>query len=234
MAARPSTRQARRPARTPEVDMLKVRVQPEWIPITDIHPYPYNPRKNAKAIAAVTKSIQNFGFIIPVVVDRNGELAAGHTRHQSAMNLGMTELLAIRAEHLTPEQIDAFRIIDNKTAELADWDTELLGPEMSRVKEVLGDLIDFTDYGWTQEEVDCLQQVISDDCLSVEGLTEQPENHVTERRAPATARIVLGEFVFFITRQRYVEWIDGLRRLHNFDQAAMEDDIKQRLGILED
>lgn len=222
-------------AAQPSADMTKVRVVPQWMDISDIEPYPYNPRDNRKAIAAVAKSIKNFGFIVPIVVDRNGVVAAGHTRLEAAKSLQMTEVLVINAEHLTPEQIDAFRVVDNKTAELADWDTDLLGPEMARLQEVMGDTFSFVDYGWTQEEVDCLTQVVADDCLSTADLSQTTETmHITERRAPATTRIVIGEIVFFVPAQVYRNWADGLRRLHNLSEADIVADIKNRLGILED
>lgn len=219
-------------------DMTKVRPEPYWADINDIKPYPYNARDNARAIDAVAKSIQNFGFIVPVVINDEGILAAGHTRVEAAKKLGMAEVLAIKASHLSEDQIDAFRLVDNKVSEIADWNTDLLGPEIARLQEAMGDTIDFTNYGWTQDEIDCLSHIVAADCLSVDTLTtsnedEETASRISQRRAPTTTRFVLGEFVFFIPTAQYRSWIDGIRRLHNFSEEAITADIKDRLGILE-
>lgn len=220
-------------------DMTKVRVNSFWVDINDVKPYEFNARDNAKAIDAVAKSIETFGFIVPIVIDDEGNLAAGHTRIEAAKKLHMDEVLAIRASHLTTEQIDAFRLVDNKVSELADWDTDLLGQEFARLQQAMGDAIDFTQFGWSQAEIDCLSSVVAADCLSASDLlpataTDEAEgNHITERRAPTNTRFVLGEFVFFTPATTYRNWIDGLRRLHNFNEADMIADVKNRLGILE-
>lgn len=221
-------------------DMTKVRAQTEWVDINDIIPYVYNARDNAKAIAAVAKSIETFGFVVPVVIDDEGNLAAGHTRVEAAKSLGMAEVLAVRASHMTTEQIDAFRLVDNKVAELADWDTDLLGPELARLSE-FG--FSFTDYGWTQEEIDCMSSVVAADCLAIGDLTpatseeeteeDEQGNRVGIRRGPQTTRFVLGEFVLFVPTTAYKAWIDGMRRMTNYNEAELQAEIKNRLGILE-
>ncbi|MHC5791973.1 hypothetical protein ACYT6H_10295, partial [Streptococcus pyogenes] len=65
-----------------------------------------------------------------------------------------------------PEQVQAFRLVDNKVAELAEWDDQLLAQEL----EAIGNIFDFTDFGWTQADLDCLGELVSDDCLSTAGL----------------------------------------------------------------
>ena len=219
---------------TTPVDMSQVRVETFYMDINDVLPYAYNARKNAKAVDAVANSIQNFGFIVPIVVDDENNLAAGHTRIEAAKKLGMHEVLAVRASHLTADQIDAFRLVDNKVSELADWDTDLLGPELARLQDT--GLFNFTEFGWTQEQIDCLAEVVPDDCLDAAAVAparERPEGHITERRAPQQVRLVLGEHVIFISTTQYRNWIDGLRRHHNYDQASIDADIKNRLGILD-
>lgn len=234
----PSARKPQPGKGTQPIDMTKVRAIPAWQDIHSIKPYPYNARDNAKAIAAVAKSIENFGFLIPVVIDDDGVLAAGHTRVEAAKLLGMDEVLALKASHLTTEQIDAFRLVDNKVAEIADWNTDLLGPELARLSD-FG--FDFTDYGWQQEEIDCLSQVVGADCLSVSDLGMAPAAEESEsggsgqsiRRGPQSTRMVLGEFVFFIQSAHYKAWIDGMRRLTNFSEEELAAEIKNRLGIME-
>lgn len=236
-ARKPAARKPVRPL-TPPVDMTQVRAIPEWVDITDVRPYPFNARDNRKAVASVAASIQQFGFLVPIVIDDEGNLAAGHTRIEAAKSLGMTEVLALRASHLTTEQIDAFRLVDNKVSELADWDIDLLAPELSRLSD-LG--FNFTSFGWSQDEIDCMSSVVGADCLSVDDLmptteaeAEQgQEGRLSTRRGPTTTRLVLGELVVFVPTQNYRGWIDGLQRLHNFNKNDIEAEILNRLGILQ-
>lgn len=103
--------------------------------ISDLKPYKNNPRKNDKAVDAVAASIKAFGFKQPVVIDDNGEIIAGHTRVKAAKKAGYHEVPCIIASDLTPEQIKAYRLADNKTAELAEWDMELLPLELDDLQE---------------------------------------------------------------------------------------------------
>jgi hypothetical protein len=209
------------------------RLQLEYVDITDIVPYEYNPRDNAKAIPQVAKSIQNFGFLVPCVIDAHNVLVAGHTRVEAAKLLKMTEVPCIRAEHLDEGQINAFRLIDNKVSEAAAWDHELLALEVSK----LGDMgINWTDFGWSQAEIDCLTDVVASDCLEAAQVAQAAQESTSgnqARRSPATARFVLGEVTFFLPITAYRAWVDGLRQLHNFSEDAIILDLKQRLGILE-
>jgi hypothetical protein len=173
------------------------------------------------------------GFAMPVICDASNVLIAGHTRIEAAKSLGLLEAPVIRLSHLSPEQVNAFRLIDNKVAEQAKWDHELLASEIGKLND-LG--LDFTQFGWTQGEIDCLSEMVRDDCLETSQLTEQAEIETAgnqERRAPQTARLVLGEIVFFIPATAYRAWVDGVRQLHDYDESAIIADIKRRLGILE-
>jgi len=202
-----------------------------YLDISSIVPYELNPRDNAAAIESVANSIRSFGFLVPVVVDANNVLVAGHTRVEAAKTLGLNEVPAIKADKLTPDQIDAFRIIDNKVSELARWDFDLLSVEITRLT---GSGIEFVGYGFTQEEVDCLSDAVADDCLNVDNLVDQEARDRTrraERRAQAPARVVLGELVFFITATEYRNWVSGVRELCDYDETAITAEIKRRLGI---
>lgn len=210
-----------------------VKVQLEYVDINSLVPYDWNPRDNAQAVDSVAASISNFGFLIPVVVDHENILVAGHTRVEAAKKLGMAEVPAIRATHLTEEQVTAFRLIDNKVAEMAKWDFDLLSGEISKLQD---SGLTLTDFGWTREELDCLTDMVKDDCLSSEGLVDleaQERIRRTERRAPATARFVLGELVFFISATDYRNWVDGIRTLHDYNETEITADLKRRLGITE-
>jgi hypothetical protein len=94
----------------------------------------------------------------------------------------------------------------------------------------------WTDFGWSQAEVDCLSAVVAQDCLSTDNLVpEETEarGRAGERRAPTTARVVIGELVFFIPATAYRNWVDGIRRLCDFDEDAITEELKRRLGMLE-
>lgn len=104
--------------------------------LSELHPYTNNPRKNDQAVDAVANSIREFGFKVPVVIDKNGEIIAGHTRLKAAKKLKMKEIPCIVADDLTDEQIRAFRIADNKVGELADWDFEALNIELDGITDI--------------------------------------------------------------------------------------------------
>lgn len=208
------------------------RIAVEYIDITDIHPYEWNPRDNSEAIPVVAESIKKFGFLVPVVIDANNVLVTGHTRVEAVKFLGWTEIPAIRATNLTPEQINAYRLVDNKVAEKADWNYELLAGEITK----LGDSgIDLVMLGWSQEELDCLSEVVAADCLDAPDLISEDEQRsrdaTAERRAPTRARFVLGEITLFVETGAYRAWADGIRQLHDFNEDAIILDIKRRLGI---
>lgn len=98
--------------------------------LNEVHPYENNPRINDKAVEAVTKSIREFGFRQPIVVDSDGVIIAGHTRWKAALDMGLDKI-PVHVANLTPEQVKAYRIADNKTGELADWDFDKLSVELA-------------------------------------------------------------------------------------------------------
>lgn len=99
-------------------------------------PYENNPRKNEEAVKAVMESIKEFGFKNPIIVDKENVIIAGHTRLKAAKKLGLRAVPVIRAEDLTPQQVKAFRIADNKTAEIAEWDNDLLAAELQDLTDL--------------------------------------------------------------------------------------------------
>ena len=104
--------------------------------LTEIKPYENNPRNNIKAIKPVKESILKFGFKVPIVIDKNDIIVCGHTRFYASQEIGLETVPCIVADDLTPEQINAFRLVDNRTAEFAEWDLDKLNLE-------LNDLTDF-------------------------------------------------------------------------------------------
>ncbi len=107
----------------------------EMKPLADIRPYENNPRLNDQAVDAVAESIARFGFRQPIVVDEAGVIICGHTRFKAATKMGLAEVPVHIATDLTPEQIRAYRIADNRTAELSEWNMELLPLELAELQD---------------------------------------------------------------------------------------------------
>lgn len=121
-------------------------------PIDSLRAYENNPRQNDDAVAVVAESIRQFGFRQPIVVDAEGVIVIGHTRWRAARHLGMTEVPVHVAEGLSPDQIRALRIADNKTNEVATWDLDKLGIELKALEGSDLDL-DLAALGFDQDEL---------------------------------------------------------------------------------
>lgn len=122
--------------------------------VDELIPYENNPRINDGAVDYVANSIKEFGFKVPIVIDSDGVVVAGHTRLKACKKLGIDEVPCIVADDLTPEQVKAFRIADNKTAEKASWDDDLLSDEL---KDLIDDF-DMTDFGFGDFELNVLTE----------------------------------------------------------------------------
>ena len=112
--------------------------------IDEIKPYEKNPRKNEDSVKFVANSIKEFGFNVPIVIDADNVIVAGHTRWKAAKQLGLEKVPCIKKDDLTPAQIKAFRLADNKVGEFSQWDMELLGDELKD----LGNIFDMGDFGF--------------------------------------------------------------------------------------
>lgn len=113
------------------------------ISVQELREYENNPRRNDSAVDAVAKSIKEFGWKQPVVIDSDNVIVCGHTRFKAARKLGLEKVPCIVAADLTPAQIKAFRLVDNKTNELASWDMALLDEEFRSITDV-----DMSGFGW--------------------------------------------------------------------------------------
>ena len=128
------------------------------VKLADIVPYENNPRKNADAVEPVKESIKRYGFKVPMILDAENVIVAGHTRFEAAQELGLTEVPVIYADDLTEEQVREFRLVDNKTAEFAEWDFTKLEEELSEIN--FGDF----DFGFSQsDEMDIDESDLDDD-----------------------------------------------------------------------
>ena len=122
--------------------------------VGEIRPYEKNPRRNDEAVKYVAESIKQFGFKVPIVIDSDGVIIAGHTRFKAVKKLGLEKVPCIIADDLTEEQVNAFRLADNKVAEKAEWDFDLLDEEI----ELLPDF-DFEALGFGFDEVKTEEEI---------------------------------------------------------------------------
>ena len=119
------------------------------IDINEIKPYENNPRYNEHAVEFVANSLKKFGFQQPIVIDKNNVVVAGHTRLKAAQKLGYTKVPCKYADELSPEEVKAYRLADNKTNEIAVWDKEAEKLELSELDD-LG--FDMAEFGFWEEE----------------------------------------------------------------------------------
>lgn len=115
--------------------------------IAELHEYENNPRLNDDAVESVKQSIRQFGWKVPIVIDKDNIIITGHTRVRAARELGITDIPCIIASDLSPKQAKAFRLVDNKTSELSGWDFSKLDIELQDLSDVfnMGDF-GFIDY----------------------------------------------------------------------------------------
>ena len=115
-----------------------------YMNIADIKPYEKNPRRNEKAVDAVANSIREFGFKNPIIVDKDNVIISGHTRRLAALKLGLEQVPVYVAADMPEAKTKAFRLADNRVAELASWDLDALRKEIAAVQE-----IDLTAFGFS-------------------------------------------------------------------------------------
>lgn len=135
----------------------------QYVKLEDVIPYANNPRKNdGDAVDKVAASIKEYGFNVPLVLDKDNVIITGHTRYKAANKLKLSEVPCIYANHLTPAQVKAYRIADNKIAEYSKWNDELLAIEFEQLQEMDFnlELLGFEDW-----ETEHLLNPISDEDL---------------------------------------------------------------------
>lgn len=135
------------------MDSMSKNLNVKMMPIGDVVPYEKNPRLNDQAVDAVASSIREFGFKVPIVVDSKGVVVSGHTRLKAAKTLGLADVPVIVADDLDDTKIKAFRLADNKVAELADWDESLLIKELEELDDLNYDMGQF-DFEFDLDDAD--------------------------------------------------------------------------------
>ena len=122
--------------------------------IDELIPYDNNPRINDEAVEYVKNSIKEFGFKVPVVIDKDNVIIAGHTRIKASKELGIKDIPCIIADDLTEEQVKAFRLVDNKVSEKSTWDYTKLDEELDSILDIDMSVFDFnpSDIDWNDIE----------------------------------------------------------------------------------
>lgn len=138
------------------------------IKISDVKEYDNNPRQNDSAVDVVAASIKEFGFKVPIIIDKDNVIVAGHTRVKACKKLGIEEVPAIIADDLTEDQINAFRLADNKTHEFASWDEAKLIAELEKIK------VDMFQFGFEDLESALEVDVFDDDFDAEELYRDDP------------------------------------------------------------
>lgn len=146
----------------------------EEIELSSLTPYENNPRNNTEAIDKVAESIKQFGFKVPIIIDKNKIIVAGHTRYLAAQKLGIKKVPCIIASDLSPRQINAFRLADNKVAEFSTWDM----PKLQKELVFLGDSFKMDDFGFNFDipEIDTegFFEPVSPTVVTASQSTQQP------------------------------------------------------------
>ena len=166
--------------------------------IDELKEYDNNPRYNDNAINAVAESIKQFGFKVPIIIDKNGIIVAGHTRRKAAKKLGLDVVPCIVADDLTEEQVKAFRLADNKVSEFATWDFEKLEQELYELSEMdmsaFGFEIDVEEFDESDLDDDTKKEnvIVSVNCNNVndyEEIKERLQNLADEINATVSVKM---------------------------------------------
>ncbi len=136
----------------PEFDFKQIRTEVVR-KLDDLKPYERNPRINADALPYLEESIRQFGMNVPIVIDKHNVVVCGHTRLRACQNLGFTEVKCVLLDDLSPTQIKAFRLADNKIPEYSGWDFDMLGLEEKDIAADLDADLDMEDFGFLNEPV---------------------------------------------------------------------------------
>lgn len=159
--------------------------------IEDLKTYENNPRNNDEAVDKVANSIAEFGFKVPIIVDKHNVIIAGHTRLRASKKLGLQTVPVIQANELSEEQVMAFRLADNKTSEFAEWDMDKLDLELQALR----------DFDFDMESMGFSEDDFADMDYDMEIKTP----------GSLTRRFIVPPFTVLDTRQGY--WLDRKKRL---------------------
>lgn len=219
----------------------------ENLPLKDVKPYKKNPRDNSAAIEVVAASIKEFGFNVPIVIDAKGEIIAGHTRYAAAKVLKLKTVPVIRATHLSPVQVRAFRVIDNRASEFADWKNKELNSELAFLQE---EGLVLTPLGFDEDELariskmaaqaEALPAAIAAAESGNGNAVEQDDDAEDERvskmvlKTAKSVRVKIGNFQFHVPVADYEAWEASIRKANKYDDARVIAALAKKLGLVYD
>ena len=186
--------------------------QVEWRDINSLTPYAKNARKNDQTVPYLMNGIKRFGFLVPLVVDKHGVVAAGHTRLKAALQLGWARVPCVVADQLTDAEIKAFRVADNKIAEMSTCDEELLKEELEELAIDFDE--DMVDFGFGDPDS------AGDEDGDAEGFDDLEENgkvkgdEHTLRLGTISIPLTDEEYKAFM--QRYQDYVDANGVVYGF------------------
>lgn len=191
-------------------------MQVESVKIGTIVPYDQNPRDNSAAVQKVAESLTEFGWQQPIVVDEDNIILAGHTRHLAAMSLGMKQVPVVVAKGLDEAQKKAYRIVDNKTSELAEWDKDLLKAEFAALQD-----LDF-DLQLTGFDLDEITKLAGEELLQfADELEEMEEIEFDELDAAEKSHVKM--FLLYLsteTEPKFREMCNKIQEKHGIDNVT--------------
>ena len=170
--------------------------------LDDLTPYENNPRLNDNAVDAVAKSIEEFGFKVPIVIDKDGVIVAGHTRLKAAKQLEIDEVPCIIADDLSEEELKAFRLADNKVSELAGWDWDKLEEELEELK--MSD-IEMEELGFEENDVLDLSYIDELDESGLSMTKGESDHFVISFTFPIEKQGLINEYIENVSKEKVVE-----------------------------
>jgi hypothetical protein len=179
----------------------------QLVPIEEIHASDRNPRRiPERAVQVVAESLRTFGWQQPIVIDGAGEIIAGHTRRLAALSLGLTKVPAVRAEGLTPEQVRAYRIADNRSGDFSSWDFPELARELEQIGDSFAEVLALADWSSVMADFD-----------EASAAAEEADARIQDLKSPGFDVVVT-----FATKEQALEAAEAL-----FDMGAT--DVRHKL-----
>ena len=196
--------------------MSKIKI--EYKSINELIPYINNPRDNSNTVDKVASSIKNFGFKVPIVIDKDNEIVTGHTRLLASKKLGLKEVPCIIADDLSEAQIKAFRIADNKVSEFSDWDFELLDNELEELKDMDLDF-NMEDFGFSNSEKDDLE----DEYVDINDENLDLDSHSENKMSFGKTKIIITDEELEMLENKYDEYIEINRVSYGFIRWLLDE-----------
>jgi len=197
----------------------------EFWPVAKLQPYERNPRLHSdEQISQIAASFIRFGMVMPILVDKDAGVMAGHGRLEAGKLVGLEKIPVVVLDNLTDEEKRAYIIADNKLAENASWDKELLG---EHVEVLLSKDFDMGVIGFSKDELEQLLAEAQDD-LS-DGFDDDEKSD--EIQDESDTQCVVGSYRIPIPRADYLRWHDAIRSAVGFEKDCIKNEIKRRLKI---